>query len=223
MMMMRGKALIISAALIFSAATFASAQEEVAPLPDLDEEQEMPPGATGPDAPDETLLEPETADQHKEMMDSLFDRLRDAKDEQTAEVTEQLIWNLWLYSGSDTVDVLMRRTLSAMKDENYPLALDLLNAIVELKPDYAEGWNKRATVFFLLRDYAHSMQDVEQVLALEPRHFGALTGLGMILRDTGDNTKALAAFRKALEVHPQLKAARSAVNELEDIVEGKDI
>ena len=76
--------------------------------------------------------------------------------------------------------------------------------MVKLRPDYVEGWNRRATLYYLQNDYAHSLEDIEQVLVREPRHFGALAGLGMIMQDLGDEKRALDAFRKALAVNPYL-------------------
>lgn len=158
-----------------------------------------------------------------EVVHTLLAELKKAPDEEAAELIEQAILRLWLRSGSDTVDLLMSRAMTAMKDENFSLALELLNAVVELRPDYAEGWNKRATLFYRFSDLSRSLADVERTLALEPRHFGALAGLGLILRDLGDKRGALDAFRRALAVHPYLEAARRAVSELSADVEGRDI
>lgn len=147
-------------------------------------------------------------------LDELFLRLQTADEENAAKEAERSIVALWLESGSDTVDLLMRRTLAEIEDKNYALALDYLDRIVTLKPDYAEGWNKRATVHFLKDDYAKSVADIERVLALEPRHFGALSGLGMILHDIGDEQRAIEAFESALAVNPRLEGARKSLDEI---------
>ncbi len=158
-----------------------------------------------------------------ELVDSLLKRLGSAEDEETAAILEEAVLQAWIESGSETVDLLMTRTLSAMQQRNLPQALDLLNAIVELAPDYAEGWNKRATVLYLLDDYNHSLRDVHCTLALEPRHFGALSGLGMIMMDLGNQERALEAFRRALEINPFLINAKRAVERLTLEVEGQEI
>lgn len=158
-----------------------------------------------------------------ELLDALLDRLHNSSDRDQASIIENAVLRLWLRSGSDTVDLLMGRALTAMKDENLARSLDLLNAVVDLDPDYAEGWNKRATVFFHMGDYGRSLNDVERTLALEPRHFGALAGLGLIMRELGDKERALDAFRRALEVHPFLPAAVEAEKELKNEVEGRGI
>jgi len=95
--------------------------------------------------------------------------------------------------------------------------------VVKLRPDYVEGWNRRATLYYLQNDYAHSLEDIEQVLVREPRHFGALAGLGMIMQDLGDEKRALDAFRKALAVNPYLDKVPELVKTLTEKVEGRDI
>ncbi len=127
------------------------------------------------------------------------------------EAAEAAILKLWLESGSDTVDLLMERTLKAMDEKNYSLALDFLDRIVTLEPDYVEGWNKRATVFYLTDDYGKSVSDIERVLSIEPRHFGALAGLGTILRELGDDKRALEAYRQALALDPAGQQGRGFV------------
>ena len=99
----------------------------------------------------------------------------------------------------------------------------LLDAVIRLRPDYVEAWNRRATLYYLKNDYAHSLEDIEQVLAREPRHFGALAGLGMIMQDLGDDRRALDAFRRALAVNPHLEKVPELVKTLSEKVEGRDI
>ena len=166
---------------------------------------------------------PQNRLEQQRLLDSLFLQLSDAKNPDAAKLIEQAIWRLWLVSGSDTVDFLMGRVLEAMRGDDYPLALDLLNAVVALAPDYAEGWNKRATVLFALKDYPRALRDVERTLALEPRHFGALSGMGLIFNDIGDQARALSAFRRALAVNPFMSDAKSLVRELEEAVDGREI
>ncbi|WP_350335216.1 tetratricopeptide repeat protein [Coralliovum pocilloporae] len=175
-----------------------------------------------PQAQSQSAREAETAKQ-QDALDELFGQLKTADTPNQFREIEEAILQTWLMSGSDTVDLLMARAINAMQDQNYPIALDLLDAVIALKPDYAEGWNKRATVYFLVQDPQRSIADIQKVLALEPRHFGALSGLGLIMRELGDNERALYAFRQALDVHPGLRAAQDAVADLEKVVEGEDL
>jgi tetratricopeptide (TPR) repeat protein len=153
----------------------------------------------------------------------LFQALKAAPDDETARLIEGRIWALWLASGSDTADLLMSRARTAIEQNDADLAIQLLDAIIELKPDYVEAWNRRATLYFEKHDYGRAMSDIAQVLAREPRHFGALTGLGMILEDTGDDKRALEAFRRALEVDPRLERVPEIVKTLTEKVEGRNI
>ncbi len=148
-------------------------------------------------------------------LDTLFETLQSTSDSRVAESAERDIIEIWLESGSDTVDLLMQWSLDAMEEKNYPLALDYLDRILIMQPNYAEGWNKRATVHFLTDDYSKAIADIEQTLALEPRHFGALSGLGTILREIGDVDRAVIAFREALAVDPHLDSVRDALDEIE--------
>jgi tetratricopeptide (TPR) repeat protein len=110
-----------------------------------------------------------------------------------------------------------------MDAKQMDVALKLLDAVIKLRPDYVEAWNRRATVYYLQNDYEHSLQDIEQVLVREPRHFGALAGLGMIMQDLGDDKRALDAFRQALAVNPYLDKVPELVKTLTEKVEGRDI
>ncbi|UOM32954.1 tetratricopeptide repeat protein [Acuticoccus sp. I52.16.1] len=111
-------------------------------------------------------------------------------------------------SGSDTVDLLMNRSAVAIQRKDYGLALDLLDAVVRLKPDFAEGWNRRATVNFLAGNYGRSIADIEQTLKREPRHWGALVGLSVILVSMEQKEKAVEVMTRALEIHPFLEDTR---------------
>ena len=117
----------------------------------------------------------------------------------------------------------MTRAKAAMEAQQIDVALKLLDAVVKLRPEYVEGWNRRATLYYLKNDYAHSLEDIQQVLVREPRHFGALAGLGMIMQDIGDDKRALDAFRNALAVNPYLEKVPELVKQLSEKVEGRDI
>jgi tetratricopeptide (TPR) repeat protein len=156
-------------------------------------------------------------------LDTLFGALKVAPDEASAKAIEDRIWAAWIVSGSDTCDLLMNRVKEATDEKDYDLAIKLLDAIIAIKPDYIEAWNRRATVFYLKQDYGQALADIREVLAREPRHFGALAGLGMILQDMGDDKHALEAFRRALAIDPHLSNLSDVVKTLTEKVEGRDI
>ncbi len=156
-------------------------------------------------------------------LDTLFAALKIAPDDASAKAIEDRIWAQWLVSGSDTCTLLMTRVKEATDDKNLDLAIRLLDAVIALRPDYVEAWNRRATVYYLKQDYGHALADLRQVLAREPRHFGALSGLGLILQDIGDDKHALQAYRKALEIDPRLENIPEAVKTLSEKVEGRPI
>jgi tetratricopeptide (TPR) repeat protein len=156
-------------------------------------------------------------------LDFLFGALKAAPDDASAKHVEARIWAIWMQTPSDTAALLMMRAKAAMDAQQMDVALKLLDAVVKLRPDYVEAWNRRATLYYLQNDYAHSLQDIEQVLVREPRHFGALAGLGMIMQDLGDEKRALDAFRKALAVNPHLEKVPELVKTLSEKVEGRDI
>src|SRR5258708_2589785 len=156
-------------------------------------------------------------------LDFLFGALKAAPDEDSAKHVEARIWAIWMQTPSDTAALLMMRAKAAMDAQQMELALKLLDAVVKLRPDYVEAWNRRATLYYLQNDYGRSLQDIEQVLVREPRHFGALAGLGMIMQDLGDNKRALDAFRKALAINPHIDKVPELVKTLSEKVEGRDI
>ena len=156
-------------------------------------------------------------------LDFLFGALKAAPDDASAKHVEARIWALWMQTPSDTAALLMMRAKAAMEAQQMDVAQKLLDAVVKLRPDYVEGWNRRATLYYLRNDYTHSLQDIEQVLVREPRHFGALAGLGMIMQDLGEDKRALDAFRKALAVNPHLEKVPELVKTLSEKVEGRDI
>jgi tetratricopeptide (TPR) repeat protein len=156
-------------------------------------------------------------------LDELFARLSETTDESEAKGIVSSIERRWMRSGSDTADLLMSRALEALQSEDQALAVELLDRVVVLRPEWAEGWNKRATVFFMMGDMTRSMADIREVLAREPRHFGALAGMGIILQNTGDKKHAYEAFKKALAVNPFLPDVKSAVEKMAPEMDGQDI
>ena len=180
-----------------------------------------PQAAPLPEAPDK-LPRAARGDRIKNL-DFLFEALKAAPDADAAKLVEGRIWALWLASGSDTADLLMSRVKTAQDAKDSKLAVELLDAVLELKPDYVEGWNRRATIHFANKEFGKALTDLRQVLAREPRHFGALTGLGVIMQEYGEDKLALEAFRKALAVNPHLQKVPDFVKSLVEKVEGRDI
>ncbi len=163
------------------------------------------------------------ADQNDPRLDSLFGALKRESDPVKIHLLEAQIWTTWLETDSPTVELLLRQGLEAMSLNRFEKSLEHLNSVVELAPDFAEGWNKRATVLFLMGRYPQSLADVDKTLALEPRHFGALSGLGLISNALGADKEALDAFERALEVNPHLRHARAEVERLKKKIKGERI
>jgi tetratricopeptide (TPR) repeat protein len=156
-------------------------------------------------------------------LDRLFDALKVAPDDESAKYVENRIWAMWIATDSDTTTLLMTRVKAAVDAKDLDLGIKLLTAIIDIKPDYIEAWNRRATIYYMKKDFDDSLADIHEVLKREPRHFGALSGLGMIMQEVGDDKHALDAFRRALAVHPHLEHIPDLVKQLTDKVEGRDI
>ena len=156
-------------------------------------------------------------------LDFLFGALKAAPDDATAKAIEERIWTVWAASRSDTTNLLMTRVKTAVEAKDLDLAVKLLDSIVKIKPDYVEGWNRRATIFYMRKDYGRALNDIREVLKREPRHFGALAGFGLILQDIGDDKQALEVYRRALSVYPRMERIPDIVKTLQEKVEGRDI
>jgi tetratricopeptide (TPR) repeat protein len=178
--------------------------------------------AIEPMKPPEDLPKPQRGDRTRNL-DFLFGALKVAPDDDSAKQVENRIWALWLASGSDTANLLMTRAKAAIDGNDLDLALRLLDAIIKVKPDYVEAWNRRATIHYMRKEFGAALQDIHEVLKLEPRHFGAMSGLGMILQEFGDEKHALEVFRRALEINPHLQKVPDLVKTLSEKVEGRDI
>ena len=156
-------------------------------------------------------------------LDRLFAALKVAPDDESAKYVENRIWAIWLASSSDTANLLMGRAKTAADNKDFDLAIRLLNAIIDIRPDFTEAWNRRATVYYTKKDFGRALADIHEVLAREPRHFGALSGLGIILQELGDEKHALDAFRRALAIHPHLERVPDLVKSLGEKIDGRDI
>jgi tetratricopeptide (TPR) repeat protein len=156
-------------------------------------------------------------------LDELFEKLPENAGSSSGQRIEAEILRRWEESGSDTADLLYSWAIEAMEGQNYPLALDLLDQTILLKPDFAEAWNKRATIYYLTDDYSASLADIRQTLALEPRHFGALSGLGIILEELDRSAEAVRVYERALQINPQLDSVRESLERLQKDIAGDEI
>jgi tetratricopeptide (TPR) repeat protein len=130
-------------------------------------------------------------------------------------IAEQALWAVWSRSGDERIDDLFRRGVSEMNDERFSEAIATFTRVIQLRPDFAEGWNKRATVYYLAGEYRHSLADCDEVIRRNPQHFGALSGYGQIYLQLDEPDKALEYFRRALAVNPNLDGVQTAIDRLE--------
>ncbi|HRJ68640.1 MAG TPA: hypothetical protein PK812_03450 [Beijerinckiaceae bacterium] len=152
-------------------------------------------------------------------LDSLFEKLAKAKDPQEGRAIAAQIERRWQRSGSDTTDLLMSRAIQLLNGKEHEQALDMLDYIIQLRPGWAEAYNKRATLFFTMDDLDGAMRDIRATLAREPRHFGALAGLGLIFQKMDNPKAAHAAFTQALKLHPQMERLQGMLDRLKLDVE----
>lgn len=166
---------------------------------------------------------PVWADQNDPRLVELFQQLHEAPDETAARRIERRIWVVWTSHEDSAVNGLMETGVGQMARRDYGSALKTFEAMVELAPDFAEAWNKRATVHWLLGNYQDSLSDIDQTLALEPRHFGALSGRGLVYIGLEEWDLALDAFQDALDVYPQMVGPRVNADAIRMMLEGRPI
>jgi tetratricopeptide (TPR) repeat protein len=166
---------------------------------------------------------PKSPEEREKALANLYAHLATAEGEESAKTTAEAIERLWLYSGSDTINLLMERAQVAINEKNLQLARKLLDHVVELAPDFAEGWNRRAYLNYMDNNLPRALGDLRRTLALDPNHFKALEGLAQILREIGEKKAALKAFQQLLEVHPYWSGAKQAIEELAREVDGQGI
>jgi len=157
------------------------------------------------------------------LLKALSARLKTAQDTNTAGVLADAIRKLWKASGSPTIDLLMSRASALTKTKDFEVAIDILAAVSEIAPDYAQGWYRRADALLQMGEYGRALHDVGKVLEIEPEHFDALSRLGIILKQLGDEAGALNAFKKALALYPHLPGLRQIVDELNQKINGRAI
>jgi tetratricopeptide (TPR) repeat protein len=168
-------------------------------------------------------LEIAAADQTDSRLPGLFERLQSAPDAAAAAAIEAQIWAVWLEAHDPAIDALMREGSEAIGAQKLGTALEKFSAIIARKPDFAEGWNKRATVYYLMGDYAHSLEDIDRTLKLEPRHIGALSGLGLVNIGMEREEAAADAFERVLKIDPQSVSAKNNLAIVQDMLKRKQI
>jgi tetratricopeptide (TPR) repeat protein len=181
----------------------------------------LPAHAAGPPTQDITPQPPPKT--KAERLDKMFSDLKRERNEKAAERIANQIYLVWSDSGSASIDLMMQWSQKAIEDQKFDVALDFLDEVVTLQPDFAEGWNRRATVHFLMKNYAKSMADIDRTLELEPRHFGAIAGLAQIMADTGRKEQALRAWQRVLDIYPMLRNAQDQVATLSEDLAGEGI
>lgn len=163
------------------------------------------------------------ADQKDPRLPELFDLLKKAPDPGSAQQVEQLIWALWFHSDDPEVMKAMNTGVTAMSQSDFQRAIEAFQHVTEIAPDFAEGWNKLATVHYLVGDYRDSLDEIGHTLELEPRHFGALSGLGLVQAQLDHTEQALDAFERALDVYPMMQGARINAETLRKELQDKGI
>ena len=156
-------------------------------------------------------------------LDNFFAELKRERNEKAAERIAGRINEEWNRSGSAIIDLMMMWSKTAMEGEKFDVALDFLDQVVTISPAYAEGWNRRATVHFMMHNYSKTMSDINRTLTLEPRHFGALAGMAQIMENTGRKQRALNAWQRVLEIYPMMRSAQNEVATLSEELAGEGI
>jgi tetratricopeptide (TPR) repeat protein len=163
------------------------------------------------------------ADQNDPRLDDLFSALRETRDVYEARTLEEQIWEIWFEHDNPEYFELMVSGVRHMNANALNLALADFNRLVEIAPNYAEAWNRRATVYYLLEDYTASAADIDKVLELEPFHFGALSGLGLVRMGQRRFLEARTAFQTVLEVYPAMPGARQNLELIESYLRSSTI
>ena len=168
-------------------------------------------------------ISPTIAGQNDTRLNNLFERLRVTQDLAEARGIEGTIWEIWTESENANVNRAMLIGIASMHAGQLGTALNKFNEVIQLAPDFAEGWNKRATIFYLMKKLDLSVNDIAQTLKLEPRHFGALSGLGLINQAIGQNKAAIKAFEHALDLNPHLPGLKEKVTKMKKLEFGRKI
>lgn len=160
------------------------------------------------------------ADQQDGRLDRLFQRLQTTEDLSDAAAIQQQIWQIWIEFEDRSINQLMRRGMTAMARGDHGTALEAFDTMVDQAPAFAEAWNKRATVLYLMGRLDESVLDIQQTLELEPRHFGALSGLALIYDALEEPAAALRSLEAALAINPHLGGSKERIDQLREKVKG---
>jgi tetratricopeptide (TPR) repeat protein len=218
----RARALFASLAIAAFLAGASAWADEPPAAPEATPDAQAPQVKPDGPAPQAKKDEPPEKTPAEERAD-LYTRLAAAKDaDETSGIITRLLHN-YSESGSDTADLLVRRARQAIGVENYSDALKILDATIALDPDWAEGWNARATARYLDDDYKGSMADIAQTLKREPKHLGALMGMGMILEAREKREEALKVYERVLEIAPHWRNAQEAADKLKAALAGSEL
>ena len=152
---------------------------------------------------------------HARELDKLFADLKQASTQEDADKVASRIWDIWMRSGRDDVDVMMSRVTANMAGQHFGLARLLIDEVTDLVPDFAEAWNKRGVLRYRMGEFTGALDDLDTALKLEPRHFGALAVKSAILTDMSKWQEALTAYRAALAINPHLASRHKVLPELE--------
>ena len=223
-MRLRAHSLFISLALVLSGAPGFAEDTPAAPQARPDAQAE-PDGQVKPDSegPRTNAVHESPAQTPAEARADLYARLVAAKDADETAGIITLLLHAYAESGSDAADLLLRRARQAIGAEEYPDALKILDATIALEPDWAEGWNARATARYLDDDYDGSMADIAQTLKREPRHLGALMGMAAILEARGKKEDALKVYERALAIAPHWRNAQEAAGRIKAALAGDEL
>ena len=156
-------------------------------------------------------------------LDALFQRLKDAQDERAARGLERQISGLLMQSGSDTADLLLSRAIVAFGKNEWDLSISLLDTLTDLKPDFAEGWFRRATIRYQRKELLLAAEDIEQAVKREPRHYAAWMGLALIFRDLDRPKAAVFALRQAQSINPNAERVAEMLKRLAPEADGRDL
>ena len=163
------------------------------------------------------------ADQNDERLEDLFADLKSLDEVNAANSIANRIWDIWLQHDDPQASSLMMRGIGQMNSGDLYGALETYDRLIALQPDFAEAWNKRATIYWQLGQFDASLGDIEEVLKLEPYHFGALSGRGLVYIDRGNYFLARGAFLTLLEVYPAMPGVRQTIQQLEEVLQSNPI